>query len=141
MVESWLAWLIIGVLLMVSEVFTGAFFLIFFGAAALVVATINYVSEPSVTTNLLLFAGLGITLVLTIRRKIVRSIRREGSFKPETEVMVSLHLPPGETGTINYQGSPWTATNIGSEALEVHSTAIVERIEGNRLFIRSRGGK
>ena len=46
-------------------------------------------------------------------------------------------LPRGAEGKGEFRGTHWTVENVGDTVLAVDSSAIVERVEGLRLFIRS----
>jgi membrane protein implicated in regulation of membrane protease activity len=122
---------------MISEIFTGAFYLIFFGLAAQIVAGLDFFMPQSLTAELLIFAALGTVLVLTIRKRIVAAVKeRNGTFASDTTLIADTDVAKGATVTITYHGAPWTAINVGTSAIAKASKAIIVRIEGTKLHIR-----
>jgi membrane protein implicated in regulation of membrane protease activity len=132
-----IAWACVGVVLIMAEVFSGAFVALFFGISALLVAVAVFVGLESLPIQLLLFAGLGFFDVLVFRKRLVASIKAKGSFVADRDQVITLSadVPAGKEASISYQGSPWTAFNESSRTLKAGSRAVILRTEGIRLII------
>ena len=58
-IEPWY-WLVFGVILLIAEMFVPTFFMLWFGAAAIIVALLSWLLGLSVTTSVLLWLVLSV---------------------------------------------------------------------------------
>ena len=121
MTVLWWHWLALGLALVVLEIATpGAFFIIFFGIAALVVGVLAFggLGGP-LWTQLLLFSVLSAVGLLVFRNPIIRRLNLDrGTDDVDNltgEPAKALEdFGPGEAGRVELRGSAWSARNGGS---------------------------
>jgi membrane protein implicated in regulation of membrane protease activity len=139
---QWWAWIAVGAILLGSELgFVDAqFYLVFVGAAALVVGVLDLAGLlPAVWMQWLLFALLAIFSMVAFRRRIYERMRRklpDMKQGPVGEtVVLPAPLPPGETCRLEYCGSSWNAVNGGKSAIAAGQRARIDRVNGLTLVL------
>ena len=141
----WWGWIVVGALLLSAELFVPTdFFLVFLGAAALLVGGIGLAGLAlPVWGQWLLFAALSLLLLVTVRGRLKRRLPAGDSRADDTLVgeiaLIRERLEAGATGTAELRGSRWTARNADASALEPGARARVERVEGLVLHVRREG--
>src|SRR6266852_4206202 len=121
---TWWLWLLLGLALLASEVFTpGAFFVFFFGLSALAVGLAARLGgDTPGWFQWFLFSLLSVLSVAFLRGPLLRRImpvRREGLAVDSLvgEVAVPLEdLAPGAVGKAELRGSAWTAKNVDARS-------------------------
>ena len=136
---SWWMWVLLGVVLLVVEIVTpGGLFALFFGASAILVGGLVALGVEARWLQWLLFAGIGVVLVVALRRR----LRSRTSGDPAVDGLVGeLAIPqediaPGGTGRADLRGAPWTAINDGGAALRGGQRCRVSRAQNLTIFIR-----
>ena len=139
---QWWGWIVVGALLLSSELFVPTdFFLVFLGVAALMVGGVGLVGfDVPIWGQWLLFAALSLVLLVAVRGSLKR---RRSAGDPRVDdtligeiAVIREHLDAGATGFAELRGSQWTARNAGSTPLEPGARARVERVEGLLLHVR-----
>src|SRR3989442_7344014 len=118
---AWWLWLLLGLALLASEAFTpGAFFVFFFGLAALAVGlAVRLGPHTPGWFQWFLFSLLSVVSLVFLRGPLLRRImpvQREGLAVDTLvgEVAVPLEdLAPGAVGKAELRGAAWTAKNGG----------------------------
>jgi membrane protein implicated in regulation of membrane protease activity len=142
---SWWLWLLLGLALLASEVFTpGAFFVFFFGLAAIAVGlAVRAGGEAPGWFQWCLFSVLSILSVVFLRGPLLKRImpvRREELAIDSLvgEVAVPLEdLPPGGVGKAELRGAAWTAKNVDARPLARGERSVVEQVNGLVLSLRA----
>lgn len=139
---QWWGWIVVGALLLSSELFVPTdFFLVFLGAAALAVGLVGLsgLALP-IWGQWLLFAALSLLLLGTVRGRLKRRLPAGDSRADDTLVgevaLIQERLEAGATGTAELRGARWTARNADATALEPGARVRVERVEGLVLHVR-----
>ena len=112
------AWFVIGAALMVAELFTPAFIIVFFGVGAWAAALVAAV-HPGLEGELVAFLAVSVLSLFLLRRRLVttfqgrRTEARQGA--PEfayvgRQAEVTQAIPAGGEGEIALGGSFWRAT-------------------------------
>jgi len=134
----------VGALLLGSELtFVNAqFYLVFIGAAALVVGFLNVAGAlPADWMQWALFALLAIGSLIAFRRRVYRRIRRrlpDMNLGPKGEtVILPAELPPGEGCRIEFRGCSWNAVNGGGSVIAAGARARIDRVEGLTLVVHA----
>ncbi len=139
---QWWAWMAVGGILLGSELaFVDAqFYLVFVGAAALLVGAIHLAgADLSAWLQWLIFAVLALGFMLGFRRRIYERMR--GSLPalaagPAGEtITLQAALAPGETCRLEYRGSSWSAINRGQAVIPAGARARIARVEGLTLVL------
>jgi len=139
---QWWAWIAGGAILLGAElVFVDAqFYLVFVGAAALVVgfSTLSGLTA-AVWLQWLIFMTLAAVTMVFFRRRIYDRLRRNlpvmKSGPAGGTVIVTEALEPGATCRLEYHGSSWSAVNAGRRVIEAGSRARIERVDGLTLMV------
>ena len=137
------AWLIFGVLLMVTELLlpTG-FFLFFFGVGGVLTALLASIGLlPSFHLQGLAFIGISLVCVVLLRKPLLAKFH----LRNRTHLVDSLvgqtakaleTIAPQEIGRVEMRGSSWSALNTGSELIGLHVRCRVEKVEGLTLHVK-----
>ena len=139
---QWWGWIVVGALLLSSELFVPTdFFLVFLGVAALMVGGIGLTGLAlPIWSQWLLFGALSLVLLVTVRGRIKRRLpagdRRVDDALVGEIAMIHERLDAGATGHAELRGSRWNARNDDSVPLEPGARARVERVEGLVLHVR-----
>jgi membrane protein implicated in regulation of membrane protease activity len=141
---QWWAWIAVGAILLGSELaFVDAqFYLVFVGAAALVVGFLSLTGvDLAVWLQWLIFTVLAAVSMVGFRRRIYERMRRTLPIMrsgPAGEVVtLAAELPPGETCRIEYGGSSWNAINGGTSVIAAGGRARIERVDGLTLVVHA----
>lgn len=132
--EAWI-WLILGGLLLASEMFTGTFYLLFFGFAAVATAIIA-LFDVSLTVQIGIFSLLAMVGSWYSHKRGFK-VKSQG-FEADVaqEILLSNDLPAGTEGTVQYQGAPWTAVNQTKIDLLRGDRARIVKAEGVKIWLQ-----
>lgn len=147
---TWILWAMLGIILVIAEVFTPGFVLLWFGVGALVAAFASLVGLDSLSLQFLIFAVVSIALTAASRTIFVNYFSRE---KSGNEIKMGVDALPGKIGTVvsssagalnegavKVYGSTWTAyPSEGEEPLEAGDRVTVERVQGASIYVRRVG--
>jgi len=142
----WIIWIVLGVILLVAEIFTTGFVMLWFGIGALVAALASLAGFGYPFQFLIFFI---VSIALTVASRTIFTkyfVRREleGGFKTGVEAL------PGKVGTVvtssrgalnegavKVFGSTWTAYPAeGEPPLEAGDRVVVERLQGASIYVR-----
>ena len=143
----WILWCVLGLVLIVAEVFTTGFVLLWFGIGALAAAFAGLIGIDSLAIQFLIFISVSTGLTAASRTIFVNYFSREKSGKSLRSGADSL---PGKIGTVvsssrgalnegavKVFGSTWTAYPApGESPLEAGERVCVESIEGASIYVR-----
>lgn len=143
----WIFWTILGAMLIVGEIFTTGFVLLWFGIGALAAALAGLVGIDSIVVQFLIFAIISIGLTTASRTIFVNYFSRE---KSGGDLKTGMDALPGKVGTVvsssrgalnegavKVFGSTWTAYPAeGEEPLEAGDRVEVERVQGASIYVR-----
>ncbi|HEV2881765.1 MAG TPA: NfeD family protein [Pyrinomonadaceae bacterium] len=142
----WILWVVLGVILIVAEIFTSGFVLLWFGAGA-IAAALAALAGAGYPFQFLIFFIVSIALTAASRTIFTKYLVRDshaGSYKSGAESL------PGQVGTVvsssqgalsegavKVYGSTWTAYPAEGEApLEAGSRVVVESVRGASIYVR-----
>lgn len=146
----WIFWLILGVILIVAEIFTTGFVLLWFGVGAVAAALAGLAGVDSIALQFLIFAVVSIGLTAASRTIFVNYFSRE---KTGGDLKTGADALPGKVGTVvtssrgalnegavKLFGSTWTAYPAeGEDPLEAGDRVEVERVQGASIYVRRVG--
>ena len=144
---TWIMWTVLGVILIIAEVFTPGFVLLWFGIGALAAAFTSLVGLDSLTLQFLIFAVVSVALTAASRTIFVNYFSRE---KTVGDLKTGVDALPGKIGTVvssskgslhegavKVYGSTWTAYPAeGEDPLEAGDRVAVERVQGASIYVR-----
>lgn len=132
-------WAALGMALIIIEVLTFTFILVFLGMGAIVTAATTALGiTPGIESQLAVFAATSAVSAALLRKTVKRFLVRDGynSGQIGARVTVATLIPPGGEGSVLYAGSKWMAFSDAREAIPEGSTVEIIAIEGIRLKVR-----
>jgi membrane protein implicated in regulation of membrane protease activity len=146
----WIVWGILGAILIVAEIFTSGFVLLWFGIGALAAALAGLVGIDSLAAQFLIFAVVSIALTAASRTIFINYFSREetgpslrsgvDSLPGKIGTVVSSSQGALQQGAVKVFGSTWTAyPAAGEPPLEAGERVCVESVEGASIYVRRIG--
>ena len=146
---AWILWTILGVVLIIAEVFTPGFVLLWFGVGALAAALASFLGA-GLAAQFLIFIALSVLLTALSRTIFANYFTRRDD--PDGLKTGAAALP-GKVGTVvtssrgalnegavKVFGSTWTAYPAeGEPPLEAGDRVVVERLQGASIYVRRAG--
>jgi len=146
---TWILWTVLGVVLVIAEVFTPGFVLLWFGVGALAAALAAFLGA-GLAAQFILFIVVSSALTALSRTIFVNYFTAHG--EPDGMKM-GVESLPGQVGTVvtssqgalnegavKVFGSTWTAFPAeGEEPLEIGDRVSVERVDGATIYVRRLG--
>jgi membrane protein implicated in regulation of membrane protease activity len=147
MQNLWIFWFVLGAILVVAEIFTSGFVLLWFGVGALAAAFAGMIGIDSLALQFLIFAGVSVGLTAASRTIFVNYFSRE---KTGDSLRTGVDSLPGKIGTVvssskgslqegavKVFGSTWTAYPAPGEGpLEAGERVCVESVRGASIYVR-----
>lgn len=141
---AWWMWVVAGLVLLVGEILTpGGFYLIFFGAGALLVGLVKLAGfNPGLAMEGLLFAAASVAGLLFFRKPLLQRFRK---LTPTAdvdnltrEIASAMEEIPGlGMGKVELRGTSWNARNLSDAPIPKSTRCRVERVDGLTLEVRS----
>lgn len=146
---TWILWTVLGVVLVIAEVFTPGFVLLWFGVGALAAALAAFLGA-GLAAQFFLFIAVSSVLTALSRTIFVNYFAQRD--EPEGMKMGAASLP-GQVGmvvsssqgalhegAVKVFGSVWTAYPAeGESPLEAGDRVVVERLQGASIYVRRAG--
>ena len=141
MIKSWLIWLIFGAILLVAEIFTAGFFLLWFGIAAGIAGLLALAGFPY-AVQWGAFIVLSIVLFIFSRplaekmtKKQPPGIGADRLLGKEGIVIQEISNSEG-TGIVRIKGDEWRADSATGEVIHENDQVVVTGIEGTHVIVR-----
>jgi membrane protein implicated in regulation of membrane protease activity len=141
---AWIFWLVLGVGLIIAEIFTLGFVLFWFGIGAVAAALVGILGG-SLLIQFLVFATVSIALTAMSRTIFAKYLHREGD-----AMKMGVDSLPGQVGTVTsaskgalmegavkVYGSTWTAFPADGETALVEGEKVeVVSVKGSSIYVR-----
>jgi membrane protein implicated in regulation of membrane protease activity len=141
---DWWIWVLAGLVLLLAEVLTpGGFFIVFFGAGAILVGVLKGLGwNGPASAEWLVFTVLSVVALALFRKPLMRRFSLGGKSKPVDQLqgeraLVTEDVAPGGVGKAEMRGASWTARTSGSIALARGQRCLVERVEGLTIWLKA----
>ncbi|MDA8089302.1 MAG: NfeD family protein [Nitrospiraceae bacterium] len=132
-------WAVLGLLLIIAELHTLTFVLVFIGAAAMATAITTGIGLTTGSeSQFALFSVVSLALIFILRGRI-RPRLTKGRVSPDylgQRVMVVKPIPPGGEGSVFYRGAEWIAYSKDMHVIEAGSMVEIVGTDGIRLCVR-----
>jgi membrane protein implicated in regulation of membrane protease activity len=132
-------WVIIGVSLLIIEIFSVSFFAVFFGVGALVTALLTYINLTNDTVvQIVTFLIVSVVSLLFFRKQILESFHKKGEQYSELineKAKVSTAIPAKGEGKVFYRGSDWIAEATSEVAIPEGNMVKITKVDGIRLLV------
>jgi membrane protein implicated in regulation of membrane protease activity len=139
---AWWVWVLGGLVLLLAEILTpGGFFVVFFGAGAILVGALKVLGwNGPAWAEWLVFTLLSIGALALFREPLMRRFHLK-STKPVDRLegetaLVTEDVGVGGVGKAEMRGASWTARSSGGVALVRGQRCRVEKVEGLTLWLR-----
>jgi membrane protein implicated in regulation of membrane protease activity len=139
---AWIGWAILGVILIVAEIFTLGFVLFWFGLGALIAALAGFMGI-GLAGQFLIFAVVSITLTF-FSRKIFHGYQNKN-----TDILTGIDSIVGKIGTVSNSskgalnkgevkvfGSIWAAISVDGEILLEGEKVEVVEVKGSTIYVQ-----
>ena len=139
--ELWWIWVIVGVLLIIGEIFTAGFFLIWFGIAAIIAGIIAFF-ELSVVWQGVAFLIISGILLAGTRQLAERYTKKQppgiGADRFIGKVGVVLEDIDNDknTGRVRVEEDKWRADSLEGDIITKDSKVQVIKIEGTHVVVK-----
>jgi membrane protein implicated in regulation of membrane protease activity len=140
---AWWIWVLGGLVLLLAEVLTpGGFFVIFFGAGAILVGALKGLGwNGPAWAEWLVFTALSVASLALFREPLMRRFNMKNG-KPVDQLageraLVTEDVAPGGVGKAEMRGASWTARTSGGAALARGQRCLVERVEGLTIWLKA----
>lgn len=148
----WILWSVLGAILIVAEIFTSGFVLLWFGIGALAAALASFIGIDSLVVQFMIFAVVSIGLTAASRTIFINYFSRE---RTGQSLRSGVDALPGKIGTVvssskgalhegavKVYGSTWTAyPAAGEPPLEAGERVCVDSVEGASIYVRRIGAE
>lgn len=135
-----LAWALVGLVLLITELATVSFILCFIGMGALIVAATTWIGlTPSFSSQLIVFSVSSLALLFLLRKTAKKLFAGHSDVPPDyagQKVDVVKPIPAGGEGTVRYRGSDWIAFSDTNRTIPEGATVQIETIEGIRVKVK-----
>lgn len=132
-------WVVLGVVLLVIEIFAVSFFFMFFGLGALATALLTYLDvTKDFYTQLIAFGLVSVASMLLFRKQLRELFYRKGEDYNEflnEKAKVVQPIPAKGEGKVFYRGTEWLAEAIGGQAIAVGTQVKIKKVDGIRFFV------
>jgi membrane protein implicated in regulation of membrane protease activity len=142
---AWILWIVLGVVLIIAEIFTFGFVLFCFGIGALAAALVGILGFGF---TLQFFAFAIVSIVLTITSRTIFS--KYFSHSDDHAVKMGVDALPGQIGTVTLAskgalqegavkvyGSTWTAFPINDKTPLIEGEKVeVVRVQGSSIYVQ-----
>lgn len=143
---AWILWTVLGLILIIAEIFTPGFVLLWFGIGALAAAFTSIIGFGYVA-QFVIFLLVSAALTAASRTIFARYFVREDD---GSGIKTGVDALPGKVGTVvvashgalnegavKVYGSVWTAYPVEGEApLRAGERVVVERVQGASIYVR-----
>lgn len=132
-------WAILGVALIVIEIFAVSFFFLFFGIGALATSLLTFTGiADDLSSQLIIFLIVSGVSILAFRKQVLESFRRKGeNYKEmvEEKAKVSKSFEKGE-GKVFFRGADWMAFTSAEQSLSEGDTVVITKVDGIKLEVK-----
>ncbi|MHB8482943.1 MAG: NfeD family protein [Nitrospiria bacterium] len=134
-------WFVVSIAGLIIEVVVGGFWILFFGAGALLTSFLVWMGILQETDwQILCFVISSILMLGLFRKPLVKNFGKKTSADMNDPagqmVEVIQEIPKGGTGKVEFQGSPWEARSEEETAIPVSSKVKIVRQEGLKLWVK-----
>jgi len=134
-------WMILGFILLIAEMFTATFFIMWFGVSALFTALLTWLWIDSFMIQLLIFAIVSFLMVL-FTRKLANKMSGEPSRKitqdeiiGKTGIVTETILSDNSKGLVKMNGQVWRAVSEKGTEIERGKKVTVKRLYGVKIYV------
>lgn len=136
-VDPVILWIVAGFLLVIGEMLTGTFYLLFIALGCFAAAGAAQVQTPFLAQSAVcgVISVVGVFLLRKpLQKKLLKTLEVQNDLG--RTLTVDSNIQTKKNGSVTYQGSIWNAQNIGDSNLQSGDQAIIIKVDGNILHIK-----
>ena len=140
---QWWHWLVIGLILIALEMAaSGGFYVIFFGIAALAIASLHVLDAAGpLWMQLLLFSAISVGSLLLFRSRFLKWMKLDQPGADVDSLVGDTAIPlediaPGAVGRAELRGTAWTARNADTATLVRGQRCTVVEVDRLTIFLK-----
>ena len=142
--SNFIFWIVLGLILMIAEIFIPSFFIFWFGVGAVVAGlTAWFWGVVPQTIVFLVTSGILVLLTRPLARKLVgespRKINVDDIVGKEALVVEKIDNIGG-TGVVKVDGDRWRALSENDEVIEEGEKVIIVKVEGAHVVVKRKEG-
>ena len=138
--EYWIVWMVLGVILIILEMFTVTFFISLFGVACLVAGVVALITD-SYIIQLVFFIVTNILLLIFVRPLFLRYFLKNktpsnvNALIGKTFIVSTTINNHSNSGYIKSDGDYWKAKSMDDSIIAEGESVVVEKLEGNSVYV------
>lgn len=135
-------WAVTAAVLIITDILTATFVLVFFGVGAGITAITTWSGiTTTIESQLMLFPLVSIISMLLFRKTAKRLFGKNGTGSEYSEFIgekakVSVSIPPHSEGRIQYRGTEWIAYSEDGAPIPEGTTVTITGVNGIKLRVR-----
>lgn len=134
-------WAIIGVVLLITEIFAVSFFFMFFGVGALVTSlTIFLDITPDLISQLVVFVAVTVVSTLLFRKQLREGLSRSGDNYEEMieeHALVTETIEENSAGRVFFRGASWMAVTSNGSTIAKDAKVVIKKVDGIKLIVEA----
>ncbi|MCH5149181.1 MAG: NfeD family protein [Spirochaetales bacterium] len=142
MEKIWLIWLIIGILLIIGEIFTPSFFMILIGISSLFAGIVAFfVPANLIFIPLCVFAVSTALLLIYLRPICLKYLYDKNALSSNVDAMkgkiltAETKIDGTNNGTVKLYADLWKARTEDESVIEAGEKVCIVRVEGNTVIV------
>jgi membrane protein implicated in regulation of membrane protease activity len=132
-------WVLTGIVMLIAEMLSGTFVLVFFSLGAFVAALVALAEPDMLTMQIVANALVALAGVFLLRkplqRKLLKSAQQHHADLGK-EIIVDQDIRPHQQARISYQGTTWLANNVGTDEILQGDRATIVGMDSLTLLVR-----
>lgn len=134
-------WAIIGVVLLIVEIFAVSFFFMFFGVGALVTALTTFLDfTPDTISQLVVFVLVTVVSTLLFRKQLKEGLNRNGAEYKEMvdeQALVTEGIEGVAAGKVFFRGASWMAVTADGSSVAKDAKVVIRKVDGIKLIVEA----
>lgn len=130
-------WIVAGFLLIIGEMLTGTFYLLFIALGCFAAAGIAQL-QMSLFVQSSMCGFISVLGVFLLRKPLQKRMLKTLEVQNDLgrTLTVDSAILSSKKGSVNYQGTIWNAENVGESSLQPGDQAVIVKVDGNILQIK-----
>lgn len=133
-------WIVVGVILVIIEIFTPGFLFLSFGAGAILTGIFS-IFIPNIIVQIIFFALVTFMLFINLRKfgnKVYNKSNPPTNYEAliDKRGVVTETIPEDERGFVKVQGEIWSAVSVDNQKINPNERVLVKKVEGNKLIVK-----
>lgn len=131
-------WVVFGTALLIAEMLTGTFFLLFLSLGAFSASLAALFGLNSLPAQISICGAISILGFLLLKKPLQKRFLKTARLQTDVGQPVKLDtsVASGQITRLSYQGTTWDARNVGSQDLNSGDFAVIISTDGNILLIK-----